>query len=69
MREIPKQPRYAIKQKLGYAIARLERAAGHVSDVKGIYDQQHPELAGFLAEALDGLAMVRDMLASFRDEI
>lgn len=66
---MPKQQRYAIKQKLDTIVIELERAQGKIAEVAEPYEQEHPDYYNVFQQAGYGLMTVIQIIREISKEI
>lgn len=66
---MPRQKRYALKQKLNSANAGIEKAISCIVEVGRLYEENHPEYYEKFAELVALLDMANAALTEIKDSI
>jgi hypothetical protein len=66
---MPRQTRWAIKQKLDTVLKELERIENKLVEVGILYKELHPEIYEKYALVLAGVSAFKDSIKSLRDEV
>lgn len=65
---MPKQIRYAIKQKLQGAINELQKAADKLTEVGSLYEKDHPEYYDAYCGLITGVSQIKEAVQNMSDQ-